>query len=240
MPAMHPNHREVLEDMIHTRHSKLTLGRIEEALHYGLGAEVVRRDNTIIVRFRAGRCRVLAANDNVESFHAPHDGRGNVSAHHSHLIGRWIVKSFNFEAKRFKHWEWDLMCHPMSVHTVMARGKREGAARLECLTMNKNNAHIFNVIYGVVEPEDIKFKDFEKAMNSLGARKSTGGGSVRSFTAACWKGTVHVHQPHPYDHYTKKNAGRLKVQLESSGLTHRVIRREARKAGIFIPKLPSQ
>ncbi|KAH9911690.1 uncharacterized protein BXZ73DRAFT_107875 [Epithele typhae] len=129
MPAMHPNHREVLEDMIHTRHSKLTLGRIEE---------------------------------------------------------------------------------------------------------------IFNVIYGVVEPEDIKFKDFEKAMNSLGARKSTGGGSVRSFTAACWKGTVHVHQPHPYDHYTKKNAGRLKVQLESSGLTHRVIRREARKAGIFIPKLPSQ
>ncbi|KAH9893903.1 uncharacterized protein BXZ73DRAFT_111913 [Epithele typhae] len=193
MPAMHPNHREVLEDMIHTRHSKLTLGRIEEALHYGLGAEVVRRDNTIIVRFRAGRCRVLAANDNVESFHAPHDGRGNVSAHHSHL-----------------------------------------------LTMNKNNAHIFNVIYGVVEPEDIKFKDFEKAMNSLGARKSTGGGSVRSFTAACWKGTVHVHQPHPYDHYTKKNAGRLKVQLESSGLTHRVIRREARKAGIFIPKLPSQ
>ncbi|KAH9911341.1 uncharacterized protein BXZ73DRAFT_108079 [Epithele typhae] len=176
MPAMHPNHREVLEDMIHTRHSKLTLGRIEEALHYGLGAEVVRRDNTIIVRFRAGRCRVLAANDNVESFHAPHDGRGN----------------------------------------------------------------IFNVIYGVVEPEDIKFKDFEKAMNSLGARKSTGGGSVRSFTAACWKGTVHVHQPHPYDHYTKKNARRLKVQLESSGLTHRVIRREARKAGIFIPKLPSQ
>ncbi|KAH9911623.1 uncharacterized protein BXZ73DRAFT_107892 [Epithele typhae] len=35
MPAMHPNHREVLEDMIHTRYSKLTLGRIEEALHYG-------------------------------------------------------------------------------------------------------------------------------------------------------------------------------------------------------------
>ncbi|KAH9911614.1 uncharacterized protein BXZ73DRAFT_82684 [Epithele typhae] len=100
----------VLEDMIHTRYSKLTLGRIEEALHYGLGAEVVRRDNTIIVRFRAGRCRVLAANDNVESFHAPHDGRGNVSAHHSHLIGRWIVNSFNFEAKRFKHWEWNLMC----------------------------------------------------------------------------------------------------------------------------------
>ncbi|KAH9904613.1 uncharacterized protein BXZ73DRAFT_106792 [Epithele typhae] len=58
--------------------------------------------------------------------------------------------------------------------------------------MNKH--WTFNAIYGVVDPQAIKFKDIElNAMKNLGARTSTGGGSLRSFTAPSWKGTVHVH-----------------------------------------------